>query len=75
MITTNLLPVAELAFNSKFALAIGGFGAALGVGIIGGKASEAIGRNPGAFGKIFGFAIVAMAFAEAIAFYMFLFGN
>ena len=69
------LPLAELVINSKFALAIGGFGAAIGIGMIGAKSAEAIGRNPAAFGKIFGLAIVAMAFAEAIAFYMFLFGN
>jgi F-type H+-transporting ATPase subunit c len=44
-------------------------GAALGVGFIGMKASEAVGRNPGASTKILVQAILAIAFAEAIVFY------
>ena len=42
---------------------------ALGVGFIGMKASEAVGRNPGAATKILVQAILAIAFAEAIVFY------
>ncbi len=45
------------------------FGAAIAVGIIGMKASEAVGRNPGASTKIMVQAILAIAFAEAIVFY------
>ena len=44
-------------------------GAALGVGFIGMKASEAVGRNPGASTKILVQSILAIAFAEAIVFY------
>jgi F-type H+-transporting ATPase subunit c len=44
-------------------------GAAIGVGFIGMKASEAVGRNPGAATKILVQAILAIAFAEAIVFY------
>ena len=44
-------------------------GAAVGVGLIGAKASEAVGRNPGAFGKVLALSIIAMALAEAIVFY------
>ena len=44
-------------------------GAALGVGLIGMKASEAVGRNPGAATKILVQSILAIAFAEAIVFY------
>jgi F-type H+-transporting ATPase subunit c len=44
-------------------------GAAVGVGLVGSKASEAVGRNPGAFGKILVIGILGMAFAEAVAFY------
>jgi F-type H+-transporting ATPase subunit c len=44
-------------------------GAALAVGLIGMKASEAVGRNPGASTKIMVQAILAIAFAEAIVFY------
>ena len=43
-------------------------GAALGVGLIGMKASEAVGRNPGAATKILVQAILSTAFAEGIVF-------
>jgi len=45
------------------------FGAAIAVGIIGMKASEAVGRNPGASTKVMVQSILAIAFAEAIVFY------
>lgn len=44
-------------------------GAALAVGVIGMKASEAAGRNPGAATVIMVQSILAIAFAEAIVFY------
>jgi F-type H+-transporting ATPase subunit c len=44
-------------------------GAALAVGIIGMKAAEAVGRNPGAAPKVLVQSILAIAFAEAIVFY------
>ena len=44
-------------------------GAALGVGLIGMKASEAVGRNPDASTKVLVQSILAIAFAEAIVFY------
>ncbi|HTY84521.1 MAG TPA: hypothetical protein VMB19_09890 [Silvibacterium sp.] len=44
-------------------------GAALGVGLIGAKASEAVGRNPDASTKVLVQSILAIAFAEAIVFY------
>lgn len=51
------------------AIAIGGLGPGLGVGLIGAKAMEAIGRNPEAAGKILVPMLLASAFAEAIAIY------
>jgi F-type H+-transporting ATPase subunit c len=45
------------------------FGAAIAVGIIGMKASDAVARNPGASTKILVQSILAIAFAEAIVFY------
>ena len=45
-------------------------GAALGVGLIGAKASEAVGRNPDASTKVLVQSILAIAFAEAIVFYV-----
>ena len=44
-------------------------GAAIGVGLIGMKASEAVGRNPDASTKVLVQSILAIAFAEAIVFY------
>jgi F-type H+-transporting ATPase subunit c len=44
-------------------------GAALGVGLIGMKASDAVGRNPGAATQILVQSILSIAFAEAIVFY------
>ncbi|MFZ4766533.1 MAG: ATP synthase F0 subunit C [Roseimicrobium sp.] len=55
--------------SGNIGLAIAGTGAAIGIGMIGGKAVEAVGRNPGAFGNIMTLGIIGMAFAEAIAIY------
>lgn len=50
-------------------MAVGSIGPAIGVGLIGYKAMESIGRNPEATGKIFAPMLIGMAFAEAIAIY------
>jgi len=50
-------------------IAIGGMGPGIGIGLIGAKAMEAIGRNPEATGKILVPMLLASAFAEAIAIY------
>jgi F-type H+-transporting ATPase subunit c len=55
--------------SGNLAIGLACLGAALGVGLIGMKASEAVGRNPGASGKILVQSILAIAFAEAIVFY------
>jgi F-type H+-transporting ATPase subunit c len=53
------------------ALAIGlaAIGPGIGVGLVGSKAMEAMGRNPEASGTVFLPMIIGMAFAEAIAIY------
>ena len=56
--------IAEITGN--LASAAGLLGAALGVGLIGTKAAEAVGRNPGASGKILGQSILGMALAEGL---------
>lgn len=55
--------------TGNLGLAIAGAGAAIGIGMIGAKAVEAVGRNPGASGKVLTLSIIAMALAEAIAIY------
>jgi F-type H+-transporting ATPase subunit c len=63
-----LLPMfAQLTGNLHVAAAA--IGAAIGVGLIGMKASEAVGRNPGAATKILVQSILAIAFAEGIVFF------
>ncbi|MFM7180477.1 MAG: ATP synthase F0 subunit C [Verrucomicrobiales bacterium] len=59
--------LAELSGNLHIGLAA--IGSALAVGIIGAKASEAVGRNPGASGQILTQAILSTAFAEGIVFF------
>ena len=44
-------------------------GAAIGVGFIGMKGAEAVGRNPGASTKVLVQSLITIAFAEAIVFY------
>jgi F-type H+-transporting ATPase subunit c len=44
-------------------------GTAIGVGLIGMGAANAVGRNPGASPKIMVQSILAIAFAEAVVFY------
>ncbi|PYN71206.1 MAG: ATPase [Candidatus Rokuibacteriota bacterium] len=48
---------------------IAALGAALAVGLIGAKAAEAVGRNPGSATPVMVQSILAIAFAEAIVFY------
>ena len=59
--------LAQIAGN--FHVAAAAIGAAIGVGLIGMKAAEAVGRNPGAATKILVQSILAIAFAEGIVFF------
>lgn len=51
------------------AMGLGAIGPGIGIGILVGKALEAIGRNPEASGKIQTVMILGIAFTEAIAIY------
>lgn len=55
-------------------VAVGGMGPALAIGILTGKALEAIGRNPEAGNEIRTSMILGIAFAEAIAIYSLVIG-
>lgn len=60
----------EIASLAKaIAIGLGSIGPAVGIGMIGAKAMEAIGRNPEASGKILVPMLIAAAMAEAIAIY------
>ena len=57
-------------FNSiamALAIGLGAIGPGIGIGIIGGKAVEALGRNPEVASQIRTLMILAIAFAESIA--------
>ncbi len=58
---------AELRGNLHVGLAA--LGAGLGIGLIGAKAAEATGRNPGAQGGILTIAIILAALVEGIVFF------
>lgn len=51
------------------AIGLGAIGPGIGIGLIGMKALEAIGRNPDAQAKVLPAMLLGMAFAEAIAIY------
>jgi len=60
----NTIILAEITGNITSAFGL--LGAAIGVGLIGTKAAEAVGRNPGAATKILVQAIIGMALAEGL---------
>ena len=58
-----------ISFAKAGAIAIGGIGPAIAIGMIASKAMESIGRNPEAASKILVPMLLGAAFAEAIAIY------
>ena len=59
----------DFIIHGGLIIALGGIGPAVGIGLIGMKAMEALGRNPEASGRILPAMLLGMAFAEAIAIY------
>ncbi|HET9947131.1 MAG TPA: ATP synthase F0 subunit C [Patescibacteria group bacterium] len=59
----------DIHITGGIIIAIGALGPGIGIGLIGAKAMEALGRNPEANGRILPAMLLAMAFAEAIAIY------
>ena len=59
----------SIMLAKALAIGIGSLGPGLGIGFIGAKAMESIGRNPEASGKVLVPMLLACAFAEAIAIY------
>jgi F-type H+-transporting ATPase subunit c len=72
---TYLFPLLEITddalrfLGAGMAMALGGFAPALAIGMLVGKALEALGRNPEAQSVIQTNMILGIAFAEAIAIY------
>ena len=61
--------VSLVPLGKSLAIGLSAIGAGLGIGMIGAKAMEAIGRNPEATGKVLVPMLIASAFAEAVAIY------
>jgi len=61
-----LADAAAMGAIAKSGLAV--VGAGLGIGLIGMKAAESTGRNPGAFGKVLTISILLSALVEGVAF-------
>jgi F-type H+-transporting ATPase subunit c len=64
-----MLPETAKNFAIALTIGLGTLGPAFAIGIIGGKAVEALGRNPEAENSIRTSMILAIAFAEAVAIY------
>ncbi len=75
--TTELMILAEAAsaIRGNLHVAFAAVGSAIGVGIIGAKACEAVGRNPGAATPILVQSILAMALAEGVIFFSIFLAN
>lgn len=67
-VTTENADVAK-AIGAGIAMGLGGLGPALAIGMLVGKAMEALGRNPEARAAIQTNMILGVAFAEAIGIY------
>ena len=61
--------------EGKIHVAAAAIAAGVGVGMVGAKAAEAVGRNPEAATKVLVQSIIAMAFAEAIVFFAIFLGS
>ncbi len=62
-------PASMKALGAALAIGLGALGPGIGLGFIGGKAMEALGRNPEASDQIFVPFILGLAFTEAIGIY------
>jgi F-type H+-transporting ATPase subunit c len=65
--------LAEITGSLHIALAA--FAAAIGIGLLGSKAAEATGRNPGASGNILTLSIIFAALIEGIVFFSIFLAN
>ena len=69
------LPMVLAEFSGNLQIGLAALGIPIGIGLIGFKAVESVGRNPGASTKILVQSIIAMAFAEAIIFFTIFLGT
>ena len=65
----------QTGIRGNLHVALAAIGAAIGIGLIGGKAAEATGRNPGAAGNILTLSIILAALIEGIVFFSIFLAN
>ena len=64
----TIVPDLLAAVEGKIHVGLVGLGAGIGLGLLGMKAAEATGRNPGAAGNIMTISIIIAALAEGLIF-------
>ena len=67
MLPTIIAEAVAAGVTGSFTLGVAGAGSAIGIGLIGARMVEAIGRNPGTLPKVLMIGILTIALAEAIA--------
>ena len=63
-----MVPGLMAAIEGNIHVGLAGLGAGVGIGLLGAKAAEATGRNPGAAGNIMTISIILAALAEGLIF-------
>ena len=66
---TAMLPLIMAAIEGKIHVALAAMGSGIGIGLLGMKAAEATGRNPGAAGNVLTISIILAALIEGIVFF------
>ncbi|MCH8473947.1 MAG: ATPase [Opitutales bacterium] len=74
VVDAETVEIAGAAITGNLQLAVAAFAIPIGIGLIGYKAVESVGRNPGAATPILVQSIIAMALAEAIIFFVIFLG-
>ena len=72
---TDLLPLFLAVIEGKIHVGLAALGSGLGIGLLGMKAAEATGRNPGAAGNILTISIILAALIEGIVFFAIFLAN
>lgn len=68
-ILSTLQPILMAAIEGKIHVAFAALGSGIGIGLLGMKAAEATGRNPGAAGNVLTISIILAALIEGIVFF------
>jgi len=64
-----LIPLLMAAIEGKIHVGLAAVGSGIGIGLLGMKAAEATGRNPGAAGNVLTISIILAALIEGIVFF------